>query len=100
MRAGAGFKLRHDPRAAAGRSRRDRPLRPIGKIHLSLLGVGRVAAYAGHLMDADLDQETRARFRILAGDIASLQDHQKPMADNVQFPLDATLAFMPELGWA
>jgi magnesium transporter len=64
------------------------------KIHISLLGVGRVATYAATMMEGDLDHQAKARFRTLRRDISSLQDHQKQLADNVQFMLDATLGFI------
>jgi magnesium transporter len=64
------------------------------KIHISLLGVGRIGTYAATMLEDAIDHDAKARFRTLRRDIASLQDHQKQLADTVQFLLDATLGFI------
>ena len=46
------------------------------------------------MLEQELDHDGQARFRTLRRDIASLQDHQKQLADTVQFLLDATLGFI------
>ena len=46
------------------------------------------------MLEEDLDHDGKARFRTLRRDITSLQEHQKQLADTVQFLLDATLGFI------
>jgi len=66
----------------------------ISHIRNTLLGMGRIAAFAHEMGDLGLPPADQARIAATRGDIASLNDYQADLSAKVQFLLDATLGFI------
>jgi len=66
----------------------------ISHIRNTLLGLGRIAAFAHEHGDPGLPAADKARMGAIRGDIASLNDYQADLSGKVQFLLDATLGFI------
>jgi magnesium transporter len=59
-----------------------------------LLGVGRIASFAGELGHEWMPAEFRVRLAAITKDIASLNDYEAQVAGKVQFLLDAVLGYI------
>jgi magnesium transporter len=66
----------------------------ISHIRNTLLGLGRIAAFAHEKGNLGLSAADQARMSAIRGDIASLNDYQADLSGKVQFLLDATLGFI------
>jgi magnesium transporter len=66
----------------------------VSRIRDSLLGVGRIVPYAGHVAAGWIPADLRPRFKTLRQDIASLNDYDAHLANKIQFLLDAVLGFI------
>ena len=64
------------------------------QIRDSLLGLGRITAYASETCGARLEPELERRLSAVRADIMSLNDYEAHLANKVQFLLDATLGFI------
>lgn len=60
----------------------------------TLLGVGRIVAYAAEMAADWTPAELKPRYATLRRDIRSLQDYDAQLTNKVQFLLDATLGFI------
>jgi magnesium transporter len=66
----------------------------ISHIRDSLLGFGRIAAFARDSRDVERTASDVTRLDAVRADIASLNDYQLHLSNKVQFLLDATLGFI------
>src|SRR5262245_24325579 len=66
----------------------------ISHISSTLVGVGRIAAFAHENGNHRSPTADQARMAAIRGDIASLNDYQARLSEKVQFLLDATLGFI------
>ena len=96
---------RKDPSAPSSPRRRDVALRRIlrsigrrgkalGKIRASLLGLERIIPYVAGECEGLLQSEEDARFETIRRDIASLDEFETRLSENVQFLLDAALGLI------
>jgi magnesium transporter len=60
----------------------------------ALLGVGRVASYAGDVGREWITQSSRTRLEAVSKDVASLSDYESRLSDKIQLLLDAVLGFI------
>jgi magnesium transporter len=66
----------------------------ISHIRDTLLGIGRIAAFADETWQESHLAAASARFNAIRADIISLNDYQTHLSGKVQFLLDATLGFI------
>jgi magnesium transporter len=66
----------------------------ISHISSTLVGVGRIAAFAHEKGNHRAPTADQTRMAAIRGDIASLSDYQASLSGKVQFLLDATLGFI------
>jgi magnesium transporter len=66
----------------------------ISQIRDTLLGFGRIAAFACETGSAIVSTDERPRLLAVRADISSLNDYQQHLSGKVQFLLDATLGFI------
>ena len=66
----------------------------LAKVRASLLGLGRVVAFAKGECGQILAEDDLPRFDTLAQDVASLDEFETRMSETVQFLLDATLGLI------
>ena len=66
----------------------------VSRIRDSLLGVGRIVPYVGHVAGDWIPADLRPRFKTLRQDIASLNDYDAHLSNKIQFLLDAVLGFI------
>jgi magnesium transporter len=60
----------------------------------ALLGVGRVASYAGDVGREWITPSSRTRLEAVSKDVASLGDYESRLSDKIQLLLDAVLGFI------
>ncbi|WP_336488685.1 magnesium transporter CorA family protein [Methylobacterium nigriterrae] len=66
----------------------------LGKIRSSLLGLGRIVPFVAAECESFLGGEADARFETIRRDIASLDEFEMRLSENVQFLLDAALGLI------
>jgi magnesium transporter len=59
-----------------------------------LLGVGRVASFAGDVGRDWITKESRVRLDAVSKDVVSLSDYETRLSDKIQMLLDAVLGFI------
>ena len=66
----------------------------LGNLRDSVLGMGRIAAYAQQACDGNAPAEVKTRLATLRQDVASLNDYDQQLNGKVGFLLDAVLGFI------
>ena len=74
----------------------DRPVSGelVSKASESLVSLARLFGFVHQSGSAEIEANTRPRFRILARDVGAMSDHAAFLGDKVQFLLDATLGMV------
>lgn len=66
----------------------------VSKAKESLVSLARLFGFVHQSGSAEIEANTRPRFRILARDVGAMSDHAAFLGDKVQFVLDATLGMV------